>query len=64
MNFRQNIQVTILYTGVDTSYPPNISFPKPFDEYKNPSIIRQSLLDGFYNQLIFGCGSQLGVSES
>ena len=41
----------IVYTGADTSYPPpNISLPKPFDEYKNPSKIVLSLLDGFYHQ--------------
>ena len=41
----------LVYTGVATIYPvPSITLPKPFHEYKNPSKVVLSLLDGLYNQ--------------
>lgn len=42
----------IVYCGADTSYPEpsSISLPKPFDDYKNPSKVVLSLMEGFYNK--------------
>ena len=40
----------IIYTGADTKYPkPTVPLPKNFDDYKNPSKVVLSLMEGYYN---------------
>ena len=39
----------IVYTGADTKYPvPSFPLPKDFAEYKNPSKVVLSLMEGYY----------------
>ena len=49
----------IVYTGADTKYPvPTVPFPKDFDQYKNPSKVFLSLMEGYY-----GCGYNLALDN-